>query len=117
MKKHFYIFVELLVIVLLSVASPSQNYFVNNDATCIQVLESEIEEEQEIDVFANDSSHESESIDDDGAKKHKLIGHANTENRFGCFIKSVESESHSLDSVFSSKPPRYILYCSLVVYS
>lgn len=117
MKRRLHILVELAVIVLLSVALPKEISHNHSEAAPVQIVRVEIEEEEEVERYDRDSESQSDSIENDGGKKIKPIVAFNQTKQINRISERVNEHNYTLGKHFYPKSPRYILYCSLIVYS
>lgn len=117
MKRRFKIFVELLVIVLLSVVFPKENFDRGGDSSSVQIARVEIEEQQEVERFEGKSEIQSDSIDNDGGKKGKASSSFKGIEEFSLISNHVNDHNYAVGAHSYPKSPRYILYCSLIVYA
>ena len=117
MKRRLQLLVELLVIVLLSVAFPKETSFQNSEDTPLHFVRVEIEEQEEVDRNEHYSDSKSDSIDNDGGKKIKPSSTFQERNQLNFIPERLIGQSHTAANQFCSKSPRYILYCSLIVYA
>ncbi len=117
MKRRLQLLVELLVIVLLSVVFPKETSFQSSDSSSVHFVRVEIEEQQEVDRKEHFSDGKSDSIDNDGGKKIKPSSSYQERNQLNFIPERLIVQKHTAANQFCSKSPRYILYCSLVVYA
>lgn len=117
MKRRLQLLVELLVIVLLSVVFPKETAIQSSDSSLVRFVRVEIEEQEEVDRNEHYSDSKSDSIDNDGGKKIKPNCSFQQQNQHNFIPERLIGQTHTAANQFCSKSPRYILYCSLIVYA
>lgn len=116
MKLNINIFFKFAVAIFITTLLTNDNLFAQESFTYVEVLESEIEEEEEKDSYSSLSDQESDSIEDDGGKKQFRFIEQNEKSNNQITLARLTQFS-STKKRLSSHLPNYILYCSLVVYS
>jgi hypothetical protein len=117
MKIRLHLLIELVLIVLLSVVFPKASSIQSIDAAPVQIVGVEIEEQEEVDRDEHYSNGKSDSIDNDGGKKFKPVSTFQERNQLNFIPERLIGRTHIASNRFCSKSPRYILYCSLIVYA
>lgn len=115
MIKQLNILFKLVVVSLLSIVLTNEESFAQNSFKCLEVLEYEIEEEEKVDILTADTSHQAEYKGNDGSKKHSNLKNSNSS--YSPFIDEGELVNVIEYQVNRLNIPRYILYCSLIVYA
>ena len=117
MKRRLKLLIELVVIVLLSFASPKETSIQSSESSSVRFVRVEIEEQEEVDRSEHCTDSKSDSIDNDGGKKFKPNSAFQERSQLSFIAQPVIGQTHSGADHNCSKSPRYILYCSLIVYA
>jgi len=117
MKKNLYILINIVAVLFFTVLLTNEITFVNSNIIYIEVLECEIEEEEEnIHPFSEYSDIVLNFSGDDGAKKvNSSIN--NIELKKNLIDILINYQTFNTRYTYTSHLPKYILYCSIVVYT